>query len=129
MKRIEVVAAAIVRDGRVLAARRSAEMVLPNLWEFPGGKIEPGEPAEDALTRELQEELGCTVEVGQLVIETHHQYEFGLVILSTYYAKIRFGTPAATEHSELRWCNAAELTTLEWAPADLPAVALVAASL
>jgi 8-oxo-dGTP diphosphatase len=121
---IEVVGAVLVQDGRILAARRSREMNLPGMWEFPGGKIEPGESPQDALRRELAEELGCTVEVGDRVQTTTH----GHVILTTYYCRLVDGTPEAIEHSELRWVAPHELAALEWAPADIPAVRLLASA-
>lgn len=128
-KQLHVVAAAIVRDGRVLAAQRSATMSLPNLWEFPGGKIEPGESPRVALVRELHEELGCTVSVGASVVETRHEYDFATIVLATYYASIEAGEPAPTEHADVRWCTAPELRSLDWAAADLPAVVAVASRL
>lgn len=97
-------------------------MTLPGMWEFPGGKVESGESHQDALTREIQEELLCTIDVGENVVSTEHTYEFGAVALSTYYATIVKGVPRATEHSELRWVPLTELQDLDWAPADIPAV-------
>ncbi|KQY75821.1 DNA mismatch repair protein MutT [Microbacterium sp. Root1433D1] len=128
-KQLHVVAAVIVRNGRVLAAQRNAAMSLPNLWEFPGGKIEPGESPRAALVRELHEELGCTVSVGAPIVETRHEYDFATIVLATYYASIDAGEPAPIEHAEVRWCTAPELRSLDWAAADLPAVAAVASQL
>ncbi|GAA4897421.1 (deoxy)nucleoside triphosphate pyrophosphohydrolase [Tessaracoccus lubricantis] len=124
-KRITVVGAVSVRDGRILAARRSEAMSLPGLWEFPGGKIEPGETPQETLRREIDEELGCTVEVGDFLTRTEHQYSFGLVDLSTYWCRIVDGEPEPTEHAEVRWVDADELAGLEWAPADVPAVEMI----
>lgn len=121
-KQINVVGAVIVRDGTILAAQRSSTMALPGLWEFPGGKIEPGESPEQALRRELQEELLCTVEVGGHVETTVHEYDFGVVTLTTFYSTLLIGEPSLTEHSEIRWLAASDLHTVEWAPADIPAV-------
>lgn len=126
-KEIDVVAAVIVQGNMVLAARRGKQMSLANLWEFPGGKIEPNETPEHALLREIEEEFGCVIEVGPPVTRTRHAYEFGIVRLSTYYAFVRSGHPEPLEHSELRWCTAAELDELDWAPADVPAARIVAA--
>lgn len=97
-------------------------MSLPGLWEFPGGKIEEGESPKEALKRELVEELRCVVEIGELVETTEHQYDFGVVVLSTYYCALRGSEPVLTEHSEIRWVPASDLRQLEWAPADIPAV-------
>lgn len=123
---IEVVGAVIVRDGRVLCARRGPGGATGGLWEFPGGKIEPGEAPEAALAREIHEELGCHVRVGEPVTTTRHEYDALVVVLSTYWCELVDGVPAPTEHEELVWLAPAELDGLEWAPADLPAVALVA---
>ncbi|GAA4346627.1 (deoxy)nucleoside triphosphate pyrophosphohydrolase [Microbacterium rhizosphaerae] len=119
---IEVVGAVLVDDGRVLAARRGPQMDLPGMWEFPGGKVEAGETPQEALRRELIEELRCTVEVGDHVESTTH----GHVVLTTYFCRLVDGMPEPTEHSELRWVPPHELGDLEWAPADLPAVQLLA---
>lgn len=100
-------------------------MSLPGRWEFPGGKIEAGEAPERALERELREELECEVEVGQQIETTLHEYDFGVVSLTTFYCSLVGEEPRLTEHSEIRWVPVAELDTLEWAPADIPAVARV----
>jgi 8-oxo-dGTP diphosphatase len=121
-KTIEVVAAVILRDDRVLAARRSEHMSLPNVWEFPGGKVEANESPSSALVRELREEIGCTVEVGSAIENTRHAYPFATISLTTFYASVVIGEPEPTEHAELRWCTPDELSALDWAPADLPAV-------
>lgn len=114
-----------MKDGKVLAARRSQTMSLPGLWEFPGGKVEPGETAERALLRELAEELKCDAVVNGHLTTTDHEYPFGIVSLSTYYAELRGADPELTEHSEIRWLAPHELFTVEWAPADIPAVELL----
>jgi 8-oxo-dGTP diphosphatase len=119
---IEVVGAVLVDGGGILAARRGPDMNLPGMWEFPGGKVEAGETHQEALRRELVEELGCTVEVGGLVASTDH----GHVTLTTYFCTLVDGTPEPTEHSELRWLSPGALAELEWAPADIPTVRLLA---
>ena len=121
-KQINVVGAVVVRDDTVLAAQRSPVMSLPGMWEFPGGKIEAGETPQEALAREMNEELLCTVEIGEHVETTSHEYAFGVVILTTYYATLVDGEPQLTEHSEIRWIPASSLDSVEWAPADVPAV-------
>ena len=110
-------------QGRVLAARRPPHKSLGGLWEFPGGKIDPGETPEAALRRELREELG--LEVGRLVpMDSHeHHYEFGTIRLWPLLARCDGGEHPKMvlhEHTEVRWVDAAEAATLEWAPADLP---------
>lgn len=121
-KRINVVGAVLTEGTKVLAAQRGPNMALAGMWEFPGGKIEEGETPQEALRRELQEELHCTAEIGEKVETTEHEYDFGIVVLTTYYAKLVEGTPELTEHSEIRWIEGHELHSVEWAPADVPAV-------
>ena len=124
-KRINVVGAVLTRGQTILAARRSSTMSLPDMWEFPGGKIEMNESPEQALLRELEEELLCTAEIGARIETTEHEYDFGTVILTTYYCSLTGEEPRLTEHSEIRWVQAAELDQLDWAPADIPAVVQV----
>lgn len=124
-KEIVVVGAVITDQQMVLCARRGEQMALPGMWEFPGGKLEPGESDAQALVREINEELECEVEIGGRITSTRHEYDFGFVTLTTYFAKIVSGTPITTEHAELRWVPAAELNILDWAPADIPAVELI----
>ncbi|PRB07045.1 (deoxy)nucleoside triphosphate pyrophosphohydrolase [Microbacterium sp. MYb64] len=121
-KQIEVVGAVVIRDGTVLAARRGPQMSLAGQWEFPGGKIEAGERAEDALVREMLEELLCTVRIGKHVATTTHEYDFGVVRISTFYATLIGAEPRRTEHSEIRWIPIPHLRSVEWAPADVPTV-------
>ncbi|MCS4594229.1 (deoxy)nucleoside triphosphate pyrophosphohydrolase [Brevibacterium sediminis] len=124
-KEINVVGAIIVDGRKILAAQRSSIMSLPGMWEFPGGKIEAGETPREALVRELQEELMCTAEIGEEVASTRYEYDFGFVTLTTFYSKLVDGSPKLTEHSEIRWIEAGELDSVEWAPADIPAVEMV----
>lgn len=126
---IEVVGAVIVRDGLVLCARRGPGGATGGLWEFPGGKIEPGESPVMALAREIVEELGCRVRVGEPVTTTRHAYDALVVALSTYWCELVDGEPVPTEHEALDWVEPSRLGDLDWAPADLPAVALVARGL
>lgn len=122
-KTIEVAAAVITNsDGKILCALRSPTMSLPNLWEFPGGKIEPGESGEVCLVREIAEELGCQIEVANLLEDTTHDYGNFIIRLMTFDAKIIEGVPSASEHAALLWLPIASLKSLHWAPADIPAV-------
>ena len=120
MKIIRVVAGAIINSGELLAALRGPGMSQAGLWELPGGKVEPGESDRAALARELAEELGITVHVGDFLAQSKHTYPGKIVLLVAYACRIEAGTPAVTEHAELRWVSAGQLDTLTWAPADLP---------
>jgi len=124
---INVVGAVIARDGEILCAQRGLTGSLPGMWEFPGGKIEPGESPRAALEREIAEELECVVSVGEEVTTTTHEYDFGIVTLTTFYCELLDGTPNLTEHAQIVWLPPAELDALDWAPADIPAVALIQA--
>lgn len=125
-KLINVVGAVFVRNGRILAAQRGPGKALPGLWEFPGGKIEEGESAEAALQRELAEELKVDVEVGSYLTTTDYEYDFGTVSLATYFVTLTDSEPVLTEHVAIRWLNRQELFEVDWAPADIPAVKLLA---
>ncbi|MFG3301136.1 (deoxy)nucleoside triphosphate pyrophosphohydrolase [Micromonospora chersina] len=118
-----VVGAAIVMDGRVLACERSAPPEVAGRWEFPGGKVEPGELETDALARECAEELGVRVEIGDR-LGRDVRMAHGRSVLRVYLARLLHGDePKALEHSELRWLSAAELDAVPWLPADVPIVA------
>lgn len=124
---IEVVGAVIVHDGLVLCAQRGPGGETGEMWEFPGGKVEPGETPAAALVREIHEELGCLVSVGDLVTTTRHVGTSVVVVLSTYWCRLVSGTPVPSEHAAIRWLPVDQLDELAWAPADVPAVELVAA--
>lgn len=124
-RRIEVVGAVLMRDGLILAARRGPGKALPGLWEFPGGKIEPGESAVDALNREIVEEFKREITVQAYLTTTEYEYDFGVVSLTTYFAELHGADPELTEHTEVRWLAPHELFDVEWAPADIPAVQLL----
>lgn len=128
-KRINVTGAVLLDGTKVLAARRGPGKALAGYWEFPGGKIEADETPEESLARELKEELLVDAAVGEHITTTEYEYNFGIVILSTYFCTLIAGTPQLTEHEEIRWMPAEELHTLEWAPADIPAVELIAKKL
>ncbi len=122
---IPVVCAVIERNRRVLIARRPANKHLPLKWEFPGGKVEPGETSEAAIIREIQEELGCTITpIHPLPIFVH---AYGTVVITMIPFTARLtpdsAEPAVTEHSELAWVEPGELERHDLAPADFPVVA------
>ncbi|MEU8814516.1 (deoxy)nucleoside triphosphate pyrophosphohydrolase [Actinoplanes sp. NPDC048796] len=118
-----IVAAVIINDGRVLACERSAPPEVAGRWEFPGGKVEPGETEEQALARECVEELGVRVEVGGRVgpdVSLAH----GRAVLRVFNARLLGGDmPRALEHTAMRWLGVDELDSVHWLPADKPIVA------
>ena len=122
LKRIEVVGAVLVHDGRVFAAKRGPGKSMAGYWEFPGGKVEAGETPEDALARELREELKIDVTVGEFIVTATHEAGTAVIELSTYLCTIIEGVPVLTEHEEFRWLPVSELSDVEWAPADIPTV-------
>ena len=108
-------------DGNVLACQRAADRHLGGLWEFPGGKVEDGEDPRAALARELSEELGIVVRVGEK-FESVVEWADGVVRirLSGFLCEIIEGKPEPLEHEEIRWCGRDDLPGLDWAKADLP---------
>ncbi|MBU8854543.1 (deoxy)nucleoside triphosphate pyrophosphohydrolase [Priestia megaterium] len=125
-KKVKVVAAVIENEKKeVLCALRSNDMSLPNLWEFPGGKVEEGEDIYSALVREIEEELHCKVKTIDLHNEHVHEYETFIIELIAIKAEIIEGNPQPTEHAKLIWLNKENLCSLVWAPADVPAVELL----
>lgn len=125
---IPVTAAIILRNNQVLAARRAPHKHMGGYWEFPGGKIEPGETPKQSLARELSEEMGITVQVGEHFYTNQHDYGEKQIMLSAYFCKWSEGDLMLNDHDAIKWCASDELLSLDWAPADIPIVhALVAA--
>ena len=122
-KHIHVACAIIERDGLVLSALRSASMNLPLKWEFPGGKIEPGEGREECLRRELVEEMGVQIAVGRALPPATHNYPGFTVTLYPFLCSILSGEITLYEHSAISWLTPARMHELEWADADLPVIA------
>jgi 8-oxo-dGTP diphosphatase len=118
--RVSVVGAALLRDGRVLASRRTAPPHLAGFWEFPGGKVEDGESDVEALARELVEELGVTATIGArlggdlLIGET--------AVLRVYLCTGVLGEPQLVDHDAHRWLSVDELDDVPWIPVDAPLV-------
>ncbi len=124
MKKLIKVVGAIIENenNEILCALRSPKMALPNLWEFPGGKIEGSETLKEAIEREIQEELSCTVEFIDIFNDNTHEYDKFIVNLITVKCRLVTGTPTVSEHSKLIWLHRENLLSLKWAPADIPAV-------
>ena len=114
----EVVAALIYRDDRFLICQRPAHKARGLLWEFVGGKVEPGESGAEALVRECREELGIDLQVGEVFTEVTHAYPDLTVHLTLFLAKISKGEPQKLEHNDLRWILPAEIEQYEFCPAD-----------
>lgn len=114
----EVVAALIWRGDKFLICQRPANKGNALLWEFVGGKVEPGETLQDALVRECREELAITVAVGDPFMEATHQYPDIHVHLTLFHATIAEGEPQMLEHNDLRWITPAEIPQFDFCPAD-----------
>ena len=114
----EVVAALIWDENRFLACQRPAHKARGLLWEFVGGKVEPGETKQQALIRECQEELAVTVAVRDVFMEVDHVYPDLTVHLTLFNASIAEGIPKKLEHNDLRWITVEEIDQYEFCPAD-----------
>lgn len=125
MKEIQVVAAAIIKDGKYFCAQRPEGKSLAGYWEFPGGKLEAGESPEQALVREIKEEFAADIEILDYVNEASYDYNFGRVVMKTYEAKLLSEKLTLLEHQDSTWLSPSELSTLNWAPVDRPAVDLI----
>ena len=121
-KLIRVVGAAIVKDGKVLCAQRGSGKMLSGYWEFPGDKIEEGETPQQALRREIGEELLCEINVDKEVCTSDYLYDFGHVELTTFLCHLIEGSPKLTEHARMVWVEPADMPQLNWAPVDHDAV-------
>jgi 8-oxo-dGTP diphosphatase len=123
MRTVLVAAAIVVEEGRVLVTQRKAGTHLAGAWEFPGGKVEAGEDPREALRRELREELGIEVRVGEIVDVTFHRYdEADKAVLLLFFEAAREAAspePRAIEVAALRWAAAAELAPADFPPADV----------
>lgn len=115
---VQVVAALIWDGDRFLACQRPAHKDRGLLWEFVGGKVEPGETHAQALIRECREELAVTVEVGELFMSLTHEYPDLTVSLYLYHARVASGTPQMLEHNDMRWITVDQIDELEFCPAD-----------
>ena len=120
-----VVAGAIIKDKKVFAAQRGKSGKTAFKWEFPGGKINPGETPEQALARELMEELSINVKVNELIYKVVDEYEDVILHIDTYRCTLVSGTPTLSEHINMAWPDKNELDKLEFSPADDPVLAKI----
>jgi len=121
MKR--VVAALIIKDGKVLVCQRTRHQTMPLKWEFPGGKIEEGEQPRDALHRELDEELGIDAKIGEEVARIRHEYKSGNSVELRFYVVHQYkGEIENRIFRDLRWSSRSELLSFDFLEADLPLV-------
>lgn len=121
MKKIKVVAAIIQKENKILATKRGYGEFI-NMWEFPGGKIELGETKEQALVREIKEELNIEISVDKFAIDIEYQYPNFYLFMSCFMCSIKEGSIELLEHNDGKWITKEELNTLNWLPADIDAV-------
>ena len=124
MKSIDVVAAIIGQDGKVLATQRGYGEQAGG-WEFPGGKIELGETPEEAILREIHEELGAIIAVDGHLVTIDHDYETFHLHMACFLAHVAEGALELHEHSSARWVDSETIDSLDWLPADLKVVKAV----
>ena len=118
MKEIIVVAAAIIKSNQLLITKR-ANGQFKGLWELPGGKVEPNESFNDALKREIDEELSLNIRVNQFITTINHQYPNFKLIMHVFVCEIINGEISLLDHSEYRWINQNQLKYVNWLPADI----------
>lgn len=122
VKTYRVTAAIIKKDNKILIARRAANKHLAGYWEFPGGKIEDNETPEICLKRELNEELGITVNVGNFFMENQHDYGTKIILLQAYLCELISGSIVLRDHDKFEWVVKSDLSNFNFAPADIPFV-------
>ncbi|GAB3217750.1 (deoxy)nucleoside triphosphate pyrophosphohydrolase [Algoriphagus aestuariicola] len=122
MKTIPVTCALIIHEGKVLAAQRSESMDLPGKWEFPGGKVEEHEDPKECLRREIREELGIEIIVGEALMPSLFSYPSRTIRLLPFIARWKSGEIRMSEHSQVLWLERNSLLSVDWAEADIPIV-------
>jgi 8-oxo-dGTP diphosphatase len=118
----QVTAAILINDGLILIAKRKAEDNLGEKWEFPGGTIEDGETPEDCLKREMKEEFGMGVSIGEYLGESIYHYDHGVIKLLAYRTYWKSGNIVAKVHEDYKWVSNGELSNYLFSPADKPFV-------
>ena len=121
MKTLNVVAAIIHKDDKILATKRGYGEFI-NQWEFPGGKIEDGESKEEALKREIKEELNIEIDIKNFALDIEYQYPTFYLKMGCFDCTIKRGTPELIEHNDAKWLTKHDLDSVNWIPADLDAV-------
>lgn len=121
MKTIEVVAAIIVHEGKILATQRGYGDFKDG-WEFPGGKVDAGETPEEAIVREIQEELRVTIQPEKLITTVEYDYPKFHLTMHCFVSHITEGTIELVEHEAMKWLTQSELDTVDWLPADVEVV-------
>ena len=124
-----VTAAVVCRQGKALVARRAPGQAHPGKWEFPGGKLEPGEDERSCLEREMWEELGMRGRAGIHLADSTYDYGQGRILLRAYLFHWREGGPQLRVHDKLEWAGPQEILSLDFTPADLPIAQRVSAYL
>jgi 8-oxo-dGTP diphosphatase len=119
---VKVTAAIMAKDGRIIIAQRKSSDHLSGKWEFPGGKIEPGETPEVCLARELKEEFDIDVAIGEFLGSNVHHYGHVSIELMAYQASWVAGAITMNDHKAYRWVTIDQLTEFDFAPADIPFV-------
>ena len=117
-KHHEVVCAVIENNGKIFTCQRNSYGECAYKWEFPGGKIEPGETHEEALIREVKEELNCIIKVNKYITTIEHEYNTFNLTLHVYLCSLIDSDPQISEHIDYKWCDKEELKTLDFAEAD-----------
>mgnify|MGYP001026884927 CR=1 FL=1 len=121
-KQIEVVAAIIKKDDKFFCAQRADKGELSKKWEFPGGKIELGETHQEALVREIKEELDTEIKVGDFIVTVQHEYNSFILTMHCYECCVISGSLNLTEHIDCKWLTLAEMKEYDFAEADIPVI-------
>lgn len=124
-KHINVVGALIIKDDKFYICQRSKVMSLPLMWEFPGGKIEVGEKPEEALVREINEELSCDINVKGHIDTSFYEYDTFTIELSVYEVELTDSQPVISEHCDFAWIELGKFDNYNFAPADIPAIKII----